>query len=64
MPQKDALLRGRSEDRLQNPLQDLLELPDCEKDARGIRHTTREIAQPPGTWENTYRKYHHDETGL
>ncbi len=49
---------------MQNPLQDLLALPDCEKDARGTRHTAQEIAQPPGTWENTYRKCHHNETGL
>ena len=49
---------------MQNLLQDLLALPDCEKDARGIRHTPQEIAQQPGTWENTYRKCQQYETGL
>jgi len=39
-----------------NPLEGLLALPDQEKDARGLRHTPREIAQQPDTWESTYRK--------
>jgi tagatose-6-phosphate ketose/aldose isomerase len=39
---------------LQNSLEALLKLPDPEKDVRGLRHTPREIAQQPNTWESTY----------
>jgi tagatose-6-phosphate ketose/aldose isomerase len=40
---------------LGNPLLSLLELGDAEKEARGLRHTPREIFQQPATWRNTYR---------
>lgn len=37
-----------------NPLEALLEQREEEKDTRGLRHTPREIAQQPDTWESTY----------
>jgi tagatose-6-phosphate ketose/aldose isomerase len=36
---------------------DLLSLPDEEKAARGVSHTSREIAQQPTTWESTFRRF-------
>ena len=39
-----------------NPLRDLLELPDKEKNERGLEHTPREIWQQPATWTNTYER--------
>ena len=41
---------------MRNPLQNLLDLPDEEKDARGIRHTPKEISQQPASWEATYQR--------
>jgi tagatose-6-phosphate ketose/aldose isomerase len=41
---------------LQDALLALMDLPDAEKDARGLRHTPREIAQQPDSWESTYRR--------
>jgi tagatose-6-phosphate ketose/aldose isomerase len=52
------------EDSLRNSLQALLELPDDEKDERGIRYTPREISQQPDTWESTYQKCEHERTKI
>jgi len=41
---------------LGNPLSTLLELPDQEKNARGLEHTPREIWQQPATWTQTYQR--------
>jgi tagatose-6-phosphate ketose/aldose isomerase len=38
----------------QNPLRLLLELPEQEKNDRGLEHTPREIWQQPETWRKTY----------
>ena len=37
-----------------NPLQSLLDLPQAEKQERGLEHTPREISQQPVTWKKTY----------
>jgi len=34
----------------------LLDLPDAEKQQRGLEHTPREIFQQPATWRNTYER--------
>lgn len=39
-----------------NPLTTLLELPDQEKNERGLEHTPREIWQQPTTWSQTYQR--------
>jgi tagatose-6-phosphate ketose/aldose isomerase len=39
---------------LQNPLRTLLDLPEQEKQERGLEHTPREIGQQPSTWAKTY----------
>jgi tagatose-6-phosphate ketose/aldose isomerase len=39
-----------------NPLRDILDLPDQEKNARGLEHTPREIFQQPETWIKTYQR--------
>lgn len=39
---------------LENPLRQLLDLPEQEKNARGLEHTPREIWQQPATWRKTY----------
>jgi len=41
---------------LANPLSTLLELPDQEKNERGLEHTPREIWQQPTTWTQTYQR--------
>jgi len=41
---------------LANPLSMLLELPDQEKNERGLEHTPREIWQQPTTWTQTYQR--------
>ena len=41
---------------MENPLQELLDLPAAERTARGLEHTPREIAQQPETWKNTYQR--------
>jgi D-galactosamine 6-phosphate deaminase/isomerase len=41
---------------LLNPLQALLDLPEEEKQARGLQHTPREIQQQPETWKSTFRR--------
>jgi len=38
----------------ENPLRQLLDLPEQEKNARGLEHTPREIWQQPATWRKTY----------
>jgi tagatose-6-phosphate ketose/aldose isomerase len=40
-----------------NPLSSLLELPEEQKEARGLRHTPKEIAQQPETWRSTYEHF-------
>jgi tagatose-6-phosphate ketose/aldose isomerase len=40
---------------LGNPLSTLLELPEQEKNERGLEHTPREIWQQPATWTQTYQ---------
>ena len=40
-----------------NPLASLLAMPPEEKESRGITHTLHEIAQQPGTWLATYRRF-------
>jgi tagatose-6-phosphate ketose/aldose isomerase len=39
-----------------NPLRMLLDLPQAEKQERGLEHTPREIFQQPETWRNTYQR--------
>lgn len=39
---------------LANPLLQLLELSEQEKEAKGVRHTAAEIFQQPETWEATF----------
>jgi len=39
---------------LLNPLQALLDLPEEERNARGLQHTPREIQQQPETWKGTF----------
>ncbi len=39
-----------------NPLQALLDLPDEERNARGLRYTPREIQQQPETWASTFHR--------
>jgi tagatose-6-phosphate ketose/aldose isomerase len=39
-----------------NPLRMLLDLPEAEKQERGLEHTPREISQQPETWRNTYQR--------
>jgi tagatose-6-phosphate ketose/aldose isomerase len=41
---------------LGNPLSVLLELPEQEKNERGLEHTPREIWQQPATWGKTYAR--------
>lgn len=41
---------------LLNPLQALLDLPEEEKQVRGLQHTPREIQQQPETWKSTFRR--------
>ena len=38
----------------ENPLRQLLDLPEQEKSSRGLEHTPREIWQQPATWRKTY----------
>jgi tagatose-6-phosphate ketose/aldose isomerase len=38
----------------ENPLRLLLDLPEQEKNDRGLEHTPREICQQPATWRRTY----------
>jgi tagatose-6-phosphate ketose/aldose isomerase len=40
-----------------NPLSNLLALPEEEKQARGLLHTPKEIAQQPETWRSTYERF-------
>jgi len=40
---------------LPDPLHSLVELPDAEKELRGLVHTPREILQQPHTWGSTFR---------
>lgn len=40
-----------------NPLGTLLALPEAEKQARGVEHTPKEIAQQPQTWLSTYEVF-------
>lgn len=39
-----------------DPLRDLLDLPDEEKNERGLQHTPREIWQQPDTWIQTFER--------
>jgi len=41
---------------LANPLRTLLDLPEQEKQERGLEHTPREIWQQPATWGKTYER--------
>jgi tagatose-6-phosphate ketose/aldose isomerase len=41
---------------LGNPLRTLLDLPQQEKEERGLEHTPREIWQQPSTWPQTYER--------
>lgn len=41
---------------MENPLRTLLELPEQEKNERGLEHTPREIWQQPATWNTTYQR--------
>ena len=41
---------------MENPLRTLLELPEQEKNERGLEHTPREIWQQPATWSTTYQR--------
>jgi len=41
---------------LENPLRELLDLPEQEKIERGLQHTPREIAQQPTTWNQTFER--------
>jgi tagatose-6-phosphate ketose/aldose isomerase len=41
---------------LGNPLRTLLDLPEQEKQERGLQHTPREIWQQPSTWPQTYER--------
>jgi len=41
---------------LPNPLRMLLELPEHEKNERGVENTPREIWQQPATWSGTYER--------
>jgi tagatose-6-phosphate ketose/aldose isomerase len=41
---------------LLNPLQALLDLPEEEKNSRGLEYTPREIQQQPETWKSTFRR--------
>jgi tagatose-6-phosphate ketose/aldose isomerase len=40
-----------------NPLSSLLALPEEEKQARGLLHTPKEIAQQPETWRATFQSF-------
>jgi tagatose-6-phosphate ketose/aldose isomerase len=40
-----------------NPLSSLLALPEDQKQARGLLHTAKEIAQQPETWRATYKQF-------
>ncbi|HWW15193.1 MAG TPA: tagatose-6-phosphate ketose isomerase [Candidatus Dormibacteraeota bacterium] len=40
-----------------NPLSNLLTLPEEQKQARGVLHTPKEIAQQPETWRATYQRF-------
>ena len=40
-----------------NPLSSLLALPEEQKQARGLLHTPKEIAQQPETWRATYERF-------
>ncbi len=40
-----------------NPLSSLLALPEDQKQARGLLHTPKEIAQQPETWRATYKQF-------
>lgn len=40
-----------------NALREMLALPAAEKEARGLIHTPREIAQQPATWRQTYNRF-------
>jgi tagatose-6-phosphate ketose/aldose isomerase len=41
---------------LSDPLRALLDLPEQEKNERGLEHTPREIWQQPDTWTKTYER--------
>jgi len=47
-----------------NPLSSLLDLPDAEKDERGLAHTPQEIAQQPQTWLGTYALLRAQQAGI
>ena len=40
-----------------NALTELLNLPDSEKETRGLVHTPSEIAQQPDTWQSTFELF-------
>jgi tagatose-6-phosphate ketose/aldose isomerase len=40
-----------------DPLSNLLALPEEQKQARGVLHTPKEIAQQPETWRATYQRF-------
>jgi len=42
----------------------LLDLPDAEKDERGLAHTPQEIAQQPQTWLGTYALLRAQQAGI
>jgi tagatose-6-phosphate ketose/aldose isomerase len=49
-----SVFRRRNE--LENPLRTLLDLPEEQKQERGLEHTPREIWQQPSTWAQTYQR--------
>jgi len=49
---------------LSNPLRMLLDLPEQEKNERGLEHTPREIWQQPATWTQTYERCRGRQTEL
>lgn len=55
MALKEQVLE-KGEGSVRNALRDLLQLPDQEKDARGLRFTPHEIYQQPESWRQTYRR--------
>lgn len=47
-----------------NALSELLNLPDTEKQTRGLVHTPAEIAQQPDTWQSTFDLFQKRRTGI
>ena len=47
-----------------NALSELLNLPDTEKQTRGLVHTPAEIAQQPDTWQSTFDLFQKRGTGI